>query len=671
MRMKKLFLLLIAGTTAMTVSAQWKMHTAPESSAPNKKFDPGRMVPGSEQMSLTPEVRAHAKGTNAVIGSVQTFPGPALPAGWSASAISNTQTFKYIDSSLNWIPVPNTPSGADGWVGIDANTNNNVAAEAVLSSAVYNLSGHSHVGLVFNTWFKRFKDSCVIDVSTDGGANWQTHYQVFLNNTIATNAYTKNTDTVVIDISAGIAANPANVKIRFHYYAPGNAYGWAIDDVRFVDLDAINMVLHRSVVVYIRDTVNNFATPIGSMPAQFITNPPIDLVPLTFLCNQSYTAVASQSVGVNITGGAPSYTQSLSTPLAVNGYDSAVDYGSNPYHPTSSALYTTAFTATNGAFTAHDSVRFAVSDSSWMGFDPRGISNGAYWLHRPSTANGGEESWNYGADFIVPLGHSDTLTSANVVFYYKTNVGARIQVQIWKFDPNVTPKWNAVGVTYVKTLDTNDISPQGTPTWSGNFYPDVVSSGGPIVLDGGSNGTTYAAVITTDHVPADMPVSFYTSEPAGFTATWGILAAQDSSLNDASNLTLPGSFGTNLQNTNADHLPWSNQEVPMIRLNFGNYYTVPSAGVVTPANGIQVAKVYPNPATNTINISFATAATRSVTIELQNMLGQVMKTQELDNIQKNQLANATFATSDMPNGVYLYNIHANGQTKTGRFVIAH
>ncbi|MBS1587457.1 MAG: T9SS type A sorting domain-containing protein [Bacteroidetes bacterium] len=669
--MKKLFLLLFAATTAMAVNAQWKMHTAPQSSAPNDRFEPGRMVPGSEQMSLTPEMRAQAKGTNAVIGSVQTFPGPALPTGWIATPVTNIQTFKHIDSSLNWIPVPHTPSAADGWVGIDANSNNNVAAEATLSSATYNLTGHTHVGLVFNTWFKRFKDSCVVDVSTDGGASWPTHYQVFLNNTIATNAYTKNTDTVVIDISAGIAANPANVQIRFHYYAPGNAYGWAIDDVRFVDLDAINMVLHRSVVVYIRDTANNFATPMGSMPIQFITNPPIDLVPITFLCNQGYTAAASQAVGVNITGGAPSYSQSLSTPLQVNGYDSAIDYGNTPYHPTSSALYTSVFTATNGAFTAHDSVRFAVSDSSWMGSDPRGLTNGAYWLHRPSTANGGEESWNYGADFIVPLGHSDTLTSANVVFYYKTNVGARIQVQIWKFDPNITPKWNVVGVTYVKTLDTNDISPQGTPTWSGNFYADPVASNGPIILDGGSNGTTYAAVITTDHVPADMPVSFYTAEPAGFTGMWGTLAAQDSSLNDASNVTGPGSFGTNLQNTNADHLPWSNQEVPMIRLNFGNYYTMPSAGVVNQTNGIQVAKVYPNPATNTVNISFATVATGKITVELQNMLGQVMKTQELDNIQKDQLANATFGTNDMPNGVYLYSIHANGEVKTGRFVIAH
>lgn len=668
--MKKLLLFLVAGSTALGVHAQWKMQAAQSSTAPTK-LDPSRMVPGSEQMSLSPEVRAHAKATNTVIGSVQTFgPGPGLPSGWNAANPANAQTFKYIDSSLNWIPVPNTPSGADGWVGIDANSNNTNAAEATLTSTTYNLSGHAHVGLVFNTWFKRFNDSCVVDVSTDGGSTWPTHYQVFLNNTLAANAYTKNTDTVVIDVSAGIVANPATVKIRFHYYAPSNGYGWAIDDVRFVDLDAINMVLHRSVVVYIRDTVNGFGTPMGSMPKQFLTNPTVDLIPISFLCNQGYTPAASQSVNASITGGAPSYSQSVTTPLQVNGYDSAADFSANPYNPTSSALYTTAFSATNGAFTAHDSVRFAVSDSSWMGFDPRGINNGAFWLHRPSSS-GGERSWHYGADFVVPFGHSDTLTSANVVFFYRTNVGARVQVQIWKFDPNATPKWNIAGLTYIKTLDTNDISPQNTPTWSGNFYADPVGSNGPIILSGGATGTTYAAVITTDHVPADVPVSFYTSEPAGFTGTWGALAAEDSSLNDASVVTGLGSFGVNLENTNSDHLPWSNQEVPMIRLNFGNYYTMPSAGISNLANTIDVTKVYPNPANNTVTISFSLGQDANTSVTVQNMLGQIIKTQDLGKLNSNRISSATFQTNDLANGIYLYSIHSNGQTKTGRFVVGH
>src|ERR1044072_3736581 len=130
--MKKLLLLIATGTIAMGAYAQSRVNPSFHSSAPGK-FDPARMVPGSGEFSLTPEVRAHAKATNAVIGSVQTFPGPNLPANWGSAAQANTQMFKYIDSSLNWIPVPNTPSGANGWVGIDANTNTNATAQATLT----------------------------------------------------------------------------------------------------------------------------------------------------------------------------------------------------------------------------------------------------------------------------------------------------------------------------------------------------------------------------------------------------------------------------------------------------------------------------------------------------------------------------------------------------------
>ncbi|OJW84899.1 MAG: hypothetical protein BGO69_10155 [Bacteroidetes bacterium 46-16] len=667
--MKKTILFIAAGILALNANAQFVKAPAVQSSSPGT-YDPGSMVPGSEQLALTPEVIAYAKGTNTVIGSVETFSAASF-GNWTSANPANIQQWVHSDTgaanTLTVIPDLRSPSESDGFAAYDAYPNNTSAAEATLTSPVYNLTGHTNVGLVFNQWFSRFNDSCEVDVSTDGGTTWPANkrFQVYLNNTLSSNGATRNSDTVVINVSAAIASNPATVKIRFHYYAPSNAYGWAIDDVRFVDLDATNFFFQRSVVAYIYDAANGYGYPTGMLPASFVT----ELVPITFLSNNGSTALTAQSVSASMVGGAPAYSQSLSTDLAINGYDSAIDFSANTYVPTMSATYSAVFTSTKGAFTAHDTLTYGINDSSWMGTDPRAITNGAYWLHRPANVNGGERSWSYGADFRVPGGKSDTVTSANVVFYYKTDPGTRVQVQIWKFDPSATPKWNIFGISYTKTLETGDISAQNAPQWSGNFYMDPTA--GPVILDGGTSGFTYAVVITPDHVAPNDQVSFYTGAPAGFTGYWGSQAAQDSSINDASVTSGPGTFGTNIENNQtSDHLPWSNQDVPMIRLNFGNYYTNPAAGlsnmsIVTNNN------VYPNPANNTVTVSFTANRDANATVTLQNAVGQVIKTQNLGQLNAHQLGNATFATNDMANGVYFYTINADGQRTTGRFVVTH
>lgn len=669
--MKKLILLLCAGMLANGVNAQSARPSVSEiPHYANGKHDPGARVPGSEQLIMTPEIIAHAKATQTVIGSVETFSAASFTANWHETAINNSQHWIHSDTgaanTLSFIPDLASPSESDGFAAYDAYPNNTNPAEAVLYSNAYNLSGHTNVGLVFNQWFERFNDSCEVDVSTTSNftAGSTTRYQVYLNNTLSSNGSSRNTDTVVINISAAIAANPSTVYVRFHYYAPSNAYGWGIDDMRFVDLDAVNFSLHRSVVAYIYDTTNGYGYPAGMIPISFAQD--LKFVPITFMYNNASAALTSQSVNASVSGG-PAYSQSLSTDCAINGYDSAIDFSANPYVPNAVASCVTAFSSTKASFTAKDSVQFRIDDSSWTEFDPRGITNGAYWLHRPASANGGERSWNYGADFRVPQGRSDTLTSANVVFYYKTDPGVKVQIQIWKFDPNITPKWNIYGITYSKTLTTNDISPQNTPTWSGNFY--VNEDAGSVILDGGPNGTTYAAVITPDLVPANNQISFYSSAPAGFTGYWGSQAAEDSSVNDATQVTQLGCFGQNIQNTNADHLPWSNQDVPMIKLNFGSY--IDASANVQNVGLIERELAYPNPAENSLSISFRVNAAANTSITISNAIGQQIKMQDLGTIVPGQLGSATFNTSDMANGVYFYTINANGQNKTGRFVITH
>lgn len=73
-----------------------------------------------------------------------------------------------------------------------------------------------------------------VEVSTDGGSTWPGRFQVAP--AAATNDLTATT-TERFNITAAIAANPSNVKIRFHYDAAAGTshYHWQVDDVKIVE----------------------------------------------------------------------------------------------------------------------------------------------------------------------------------------------------------------------------------------------------------------------------------------------------------------------------------------------------------------------------------------------------------------------------------------------------
>ncbi len=76
----------------------------------------------------------------------------------------------------------------------------------------------------------------------------------------------------------------------------------------------------------------------------------------------------------------------------------------------------------------------------------------------------------------------------------------------------------------------------------------------------------------------------------------------------------------------------------------------------------------PNPANNELNITFSLVRASEVKISLINMLGQTVASQQIANTVSGK---ATFNTSALPAGLYTYTLKANGETSTGRVVIAH
>jgi hypothetical protein len=81
-------------------------------------------------------------------------------------------------------------------------------------------------------------------------------------------------------------------------------------------------------------------------------------------------------------------------------------------------------------------------------------------------------------------------------------------------------------------------------------------------------------------------------------------------------------------------------------------------------------KAFPNPANTELNVPFTTTSKAAVTVSITNMLGQVIATQNM-NANAGQTSTATFNTSNLASGVYLYTLESDGQRVSNRFSVAH
>ena len=76
--------------------------------------------------------------------------------------------------------------------------------------------------------------------------------------------------------------------------------------------------------------------------------------------------------------------------------------------------------------------------------------------------------------------------------------------------------------------------------------------------------------------------------------------------------------------------------------------------------------VYPNPATDAVNVSFE-AANTDYSISLMDLQGRVITSQELTNATGTQLI--TLTTSTVAKGSYIVSIKSNGMVTTANVVI--
>lgn len=89
---------------------------------------------------------------------------------------------------------------------------------------------------------------------------------------------------------------------------------------------------------------------------------------------------------------------------------------------------------------------------------------------------------------------------------------------------------------------------------------------------------------------------------------------------------------------------------------------------VDEVSNIIKTSAYPNPATDEVIVPFTLNDNADVTVSLSNMLGQQVAIQEHNNVLQGK---ATFKTSHLPAGMYMYTVSANGRKSSGRVSVMH
>ncbi len=662
--MKKNLLILSIGLLANSAIAQNAKYVLDNTQNATCKV-PFVAPPTHHKKSIKPQPVTAARTTASTFWGPETFgsgTASSLPTGWTANSLpfSGSSTWKWANTastSTFTMGLFNSTTASNGWMIFDSDligaASGGTPSGYLQTPLINACATQSSVRLNFQNYFRNFYDSCSVWVCTNASFTPGTYqvYPVVLNNTTPVNVYTDNPSQVQINISPS-AAMQTDVYIRFVYYGyAGGSYSWMIDDINLSDMDPVDISLDKSSIVYYGGTSAGFSS-FGAKPAKMMDT----VYPVSFATNYGTTGFPAATVNAKIFQGTTSvYDNNVSVNLPVNAVDSIVDFvpvGSPAgYFSTTNSTYTVPFAVnmTGDAVTAnnYDSTVYVVTDSTWSENSPNARLTGGAFVYRTSTPP--LMSFSPATGFVVTAGRTDTLTSVSVAFDDNTAAGQVVGVQIFHFDGS---SWLYDGVTQFRPLAAEEISTASTIRYA-SFKVDADASGGNIILSGGAEGTTYAAVIKGQGNTADVVV--LQSTPPAPNSIVGYVGFSDTSYND----------GAGSQQFGQDGLPFANASVPLINLNFG---PVPEVSVKDIANNFIAVNAYPNPATDELVISFSGATTSSVTVSITNMLGQTVATQTLTNATSSK---ATFNTKKIPSGVYTYNVYSNGIKTNGQVVIAH
>ncbi|MBN4072487.1 T9SS type A sorting domain-containing protein [Crocinitomix catalasitica] len=509
--------------------------------------------------------------------------------------------------------IPNILSSTPtGWVMVDSDSDGSGAAGeelATLTSPVIDLTAGGYTAGPLKFEMEQFYagwalDTCKVAFSDDSGASWDV--VEICNNGLGRESR-PNAELISIDISAFIV-DPTQVQIQFIWHANWD-YGWQLDNVQILDLPTNDLELSR----VFRDDYDLAAgiDPNGfsySMMPQaqarpFVIGARIENIGAATQTNVGFTWEIEDPTSTVVASG----TSAL-VAASVNGQSDTL-WVATGFTPSMVGAYNINFTAfadlvddepANNAITDN---HFELTDYTYA--TDYGASYGTFynWVPTPTDAAAIGSMMEIYADGVVGAIWSELDDSPDVV-------GQLIYYMLYKWDGAA---WGYIDETPDYTTVSSD---QGAGI---TLYFDT-----PINLVAGD-------------IVCPMAAHFGGSPPAGWALTGSLPIGQVLGVDGAGTLT--GMSGN-----------WA-PKVRMLMLDF----TDVEEGAIE-----EKFDIYPNPATDILNISLTLNNAENTVINVLDISGKVINSRYIGDVIGN--SNITLDVADFASGVYFVEVvNADGK----------
>ena len=511
----------------------------------------------------------------------------------------------------------------NGFMIFDSNFSNNGCVDAgtctdregALVSPVLDLSATPFVEI---EWVQRLRFCCTgnpifVDVSTDGGTTWPNRFEG-----APGRAVNNDPGTVVqkVNITAAIAADPTNVRIRFFHEPVASHYHWQIDDVKIVELYDFDLRMTASGI-----TSWNSSTALTYDSIRYSVYPFSQLRPM----------------GLNMT-------------VLNNGSETQDDAVAN-------------FTVTSGGTTVLD------QDQPVANFEP-GETRTVFV--DPSFTPPAEVG-NYTVDFSISSGATDQTPNDNTgtanfsvsQYVYGRDLGTLAGSNDGNGDGGVLILCNAFHVS--NNTDLHGLSlAMATSSEAGSIIVGEVRADDlETVL-----GSTDELVVTSNMFSPANGSNFVTMQllsPVSLTAggdymaciqVYGTVAIGTNGVSEpqTSFIYYEGSAGEDWYYTTS---------TPMIRMTFDPTLSIEEADR---SNGLGLGQNFPNPANGVTTIPFDLERDATVSLQMHDVSGKLVMEQHLGR-RATGTHRLEIATDQLNEGVYFYTLTAGEAQSTKRMTV--
>lgn len=576
------------------------------------------------------QMQARSAAAAATIVFEEDFDG-GVPANWEIVTTGPVE-WKWTDEGHTGdypTEALESTTAANGWMIVDSDADNfqggdDEHSQLILTEDI-DCSAIPHVVVSFEQMFRRWQsDTCIINVSNDGGATWAGKYYV---NPTITQDGTDNPDLKMVNIS-DIAGGSANVRIMFEWFGAWD-YGWQIDDVKVMEQPANDLELYAAAL----STVNadgSFRDFYGRIPANQVSDVEYTVGVYNFGVNQQ----TNVTTNVNVNGGA--FDDSFTYENALDSDSSYVASHDNFFALSGVGEYENVFTLTSDSADLNEAdntatVLFAVTDtvmSPDYTYDAVG-SVGTYYF-----------SDGFKAANMIELVEADELTSVSIFLGSSTIPGGSIQVTV---------------------ADTTDfLDNAGTVLFSSEFY------------------TITAEDTTNGYVLLPIPTNYNgAAQDRNLAAGAYYVSVECYSNQDLNPITILDDrtyayrnwYGSIIFADNSDGTTqwFSNGESLGIRANFGTWEF---SGTVSIEEAPIAAtfSAYPNPTSGLTRFAYNLNNAGDMTISVRNMMGQVVYT-SFEGFKSAGAHETTIDLSKLAKGAYTYELNINNSSVHGKLIV--